>query len=264
MAFLRVLGWIFIPYVMIFLRWNHLRAVGKTFGVIWAVFCALGVIGNLTRDKDTVKEASAPIVAEQKNDEKAQKDATEEKKEEVKKEEPKKEEPKKEEVKKWPDVQLSEETIKTALNDLKGLGYIKLDDKTLKAIEVRGDSETSKMINIRLDPGTVWDETDFAEKMANSIVYYGEILFKHPNIKEVTLWGYTSFTDQYGKSNEALAVKIGWDKETADKVDFNKFKDMALADYKRSFNIATQYYFHPAIYKNLKDSTGLKANKVKP
>lgn len=62
MGFLRFLGWVFIPYVMIFVRWGKLGGVGKTFGLIWAVICGLAVIGNMNKD-ETVKEASAPVAA---------------------------------------------------------------------------------------------------------------------------------------------------------------------------------------------------------
>lgn len=79
---LKFLGWIFVPYVMIFVSWKALKGAGKTFGIIWAVLGAIIVIGNLNKDDTTsTKTASAsPLV-------------TADQKQEVKVE-PKKEEPK--------------------------------------------------------------------------------------------------------------------------------------------------------------------------
>ncbi|NOU75598.1 DUF4352 domain-containing protein [Paenibacillus sp. LMG 31458] len=65
---------------MIFVSWKGLKGAGKTFGIIWAVIGALIVIGNLNKDDSiSTKTASAPVVADQKNEVKA----------ETKKEEPK-------------------------------------------------------------------------------------------------------------------------------------------------------------------------------
>lgn len=48
MGFLRFLGWLFIPFVMIFVRWKKLAGVGKGFAIAWTVlFVLIGVIANL-------------------------------------------------------------------------------------------------------------------------------------------------------------------------------------------------------------------------
>ncbi|MFH5181914.1 hypothetical protein ACHHV8_04355 [Paenibacillus sp. TAB 01] len=64
MSFLRFLGWLFVPYVMIFVRWKKLKGLGKTLGGIWAVIALLMVIGNMAGSKDQQpSQSSAPVTA---------------------------------------------------------------------------------------------------------------------------------------------------------------------------------------------------------
>ncbi|WP_212758503.1 hypothetical protein [Paenibacillus sinopodophylli] len=47
MGFLKVLGWIFVPYIMIFVSWKKLQGSGKAFGIIWATIAAIAVLSNM-------------------------------------------------------------------------------------------------------------------------------------------------------------------------------------------------------------------------
>jgi hypothetical protein len=61
---LRVLGWVLVPYIMIFLSWKGLRGAGKTFGMIWAIFAFISTFNALNRDHDDTKPLStAPVTA---------------------------------------------------------------------------------------------------------------------------------------------------------------------------------------------------------
>jgi hypothetical protein len=60
---LRVLGWIFVPYVMIFVSWKGLRGAGKTFGIVWALFAAISTINAINSDDTATKQMSAAPVA---------------------------------------------------------------------------------------------------------------------------------------------------------------------------------------------------------
>lgn len=52
-GFLKVLGWICIPYVMIFISWKRLKGTGKAFGALWASIAALMVVTNIaSRESD--------------------------------------------------------------------------------------------------------------------------------------------------------------------------------------------------------------------
>ena len=157
----------------------------------------------------------------------------------------------------WPDVELNEESVKEALKSVNDAAVVQIDDDTLKKIEIVDNTGTQdqqdKIVNVYVDPGIVWDETDYARKMANSIVAYSELLFQHPDVSMLRLWGSTTFVDQYGNEKEETAVRIEWDRETAEKVNYSNFKNIVISDYGRAYEIASNYYIHPGLYKNLKE-----------
>ncbi|NHN33551.1 DUF4352 domain-containing protein [Paenibacillus sp. S3N08] len=64
MGFLRVLGWLFVPYIMVFVRWKNLGSAARVFGIIWAVVAGLSVIGNITKD-EAPTEATTSAAVEQ-------------------------------------------------------------------------------------------------------------------------------------------------------------------------------------------------------
>lgn len=62
MKFLKVIGWIFVPYIMIIVRWKKIGGAAKTFGTIWAVLALLMVIGSFLPDEPLTAEE---LVAEE-------------------------------------------------------------------------------------------------------------------------------------------------------------------------------------------------------
>ncbi|CAH1230598.1 hypothetical protein PAECIP111891_06693 [Paenibacillus allorhizoplanae] len=63
MKALKVLGWIIVPYVMIFAFWKKIGVAGKIFGTTWATLVALMVIGNMVGEKAADKQVTAPVVS---------------------------------------------------------------------------------------------------------------------------------------------------------------------------------------------------------
>jgi hypothetical protein len=59
---LRVLGWIFVPFVMIFVSWNGLRNVSKFYGTIWASIAAIYAITAIA-GHNTDKQLISPVTA---------------------------------------------------------------------------------------------------------------------------------------------------------------------------------------------------------
>lgn len=57
--FLRILGWIFVPYIMIFFRWKKIGGIAKIFGIIWVVLALLMVIGSFLPDEPLTTEELA-------------------------------------------------------------------------------------------------------------------------------------------------------------------------------------------------------------
>ncbi|WP_309479061.1 DUF3862 domain-containing protein [Brevibacillus agri] len=51
MKFLKALGWVFVPYIMIGFQWNKIGTTGKAIGSAWAALCLFGLINNLTTEK---------------------------------------------------------------------------------------------------------------------------------------------------------------------------------------------------------------------
>lgn len=76
-------------------------------------------------------------------------------------------------------------------------------------------------------------------------------MFANPQVIKVAAFAQQDFTDQYGNSELATAVKFMMDRETADKVDWDGLKDKVLLDYKALYPL-TDYSIHPAIQKDLK------------
>ncbi|WP_411347193.1 excalibur calcium-binding domain-containing protein [Paenibacillus sp. WLX2291] len=42
----KFVGWLFVPYIMIFFQWNKLSRIQRGLGVTWAVICLMSVAGN--------------------------------------------------------------------------------------------------------------------------------------------------------------------------------------------------------------------------
>lgn len=59
MKFLKVLGWIFIPYIVVFILWGKTGKVAKAFGVIWALFILLITIGSFIPSEPLTPEQLA-------------------------------------------------------------------------------------------------------------------------------------------------------------------------------------------------------------
>ncbi|RED51639.1 hypothetical protein [Cohnella lupini] len=60
MSLLKVLGWIFVPYIMIFVKWKQIGKVAKGFGTAWALFALLIVISNAFGNSEEPNKEIAP------------------------------------------------------------------------------------------------------------------------------------------------------------------------------------------------------------
>lgn len=68
MGFIRFIGWLVVPYIMLFIRWNKMGKIGKIFSIPWAVLALIIGISIAISDgstSDTVT-ANAPVNKEQK------------------------------------------------------------------------------------------------------------------------------------------------------------------------------------------------------
>ncbi|MEC0229305.1 zinc ribbon domain-containing protein [Paenibacillus alba] len=60
---LRVIGWIIVPFIMIFVSWKDLRSVQRFYGTIWAVISLFYILGHFTENQRTDNQLTAPVVA---------------------------------------------------------------------------------------------------------------------------------------------------------------------------------------------------------
>ena len=67
MKVLKVLGWLFVPYIMIFLSWKNLNTGLKAVGVVWAALALIIGLGSLSSDEPT-NQTTKETVTEQKED----------------------------------------------------------------------------------------------------------------------------------------------------------------------------------------------------
>jgi hypothetical protein len=154
--------------------------------------------------------------------------------------------------------EVTEESVKSALASLKEASYRVMSEKEITKVEVSDDlagiSEDiseGKIITVYFKPETVWDEKDTLKMTAGTAVAVMRRLFAHPKIASVTVWVDGDFTDQYGKTETAKAALVQITKQTADKIEWDEFKNMVLVDYNKLFNIADAKYIHPAILKKI-------------
>ncbi|UED72101.1 DUF3862 domain-containing protein [Brevibacillus sp. HD3.3A] len=61
MKFLRVLGWIFIPYVILGFQWNKLGSVGKGLGSAWAAVSFFGLMFNVSNTTPSPVKQTAVV-----------------------------------------------------------------------------------------------------------------------------------------------------------------------------------------------------------
>jgi len=65
MKFLKFLGWLFIPYIMIFFQWRKIKLAARIFGTAWAIIALLSVFGANSQPKSATSEQTvAPAAIE--------------------------------------------------------------------------------------------------------------------------------------------------------------------------------------------------------
>lgn len=130
------------------------------------------------------------------------------------------------------------------------LSYPAMSKNDLKEIKINDDIPNDVYVLLSYKP-EAWDEKEVVRLTADTLVVASERLFNNSKITRVWVTTLENFTDQYGKSNEAVAVRFGLNKETAQKINWKEFKDMVFVDYNALLNIADEQYIHPAIAKGL-------------
>jgi hypothetical protein len=150
--------------------------------------------------------------------------------------------------------EISESSVRAALEDLSGLDVVSADEIT--KIEISShlgtDNPDDYIVHVYFQPDSIWDEEDAIEQAVHTSIAAMEILFENESIAEVVIWEQLEFTDKYGETEIDTAVRITMTKEVADNiVDWKKVDDRAWGDYNTFFDLAELQFIHPAISKNL-------------
>ena len=152
------------------------------------------------------------------------------------------------------DSELTEDSVKAEINKLDGIRSMSGSEITsVELIDNGGTEEIAddKIVAITYKPKSVWDEKDTVKKTADTTVAASEKLFKHPKVGMVRVITQGEFTDQYGQSETGNAVRIGLQRTTAEKLNWETFKDMVFVDYAKLLSIADEEWMHAAIRKSL-------------
>jgi hypothetical protein len=150
--------------------------------------------------------------------------------------------------------ELTEDSVRAEINKLDGIRSMSGNEITSVELIDNGGTEDiidDKIVAITYKPKSVWDEADTVKKTADTTVAASEKLFKHPKVGMVRVITTGDFTDQYGQSETGNAVRMGLQRSTAEKLNWDTFKDMVFLDYNKLLDIADEQWMHAAIRKAL-------------
>lgn len=154
---------------------------------------------------------------------------------------------------------ITKSTVKTVLSKADGTNILDVNSKDFKKIDI-GDDGKGKVITVVFKPQAL-DETDVAQKAANTLIADCAILSKSKSVDCVYVELDEDFEDNYGKSTEEQAVWIKYTRDTMNKIDYTNLQSEVYGDYTKAYDIADNYKISTAIYDKLKNSNDIPANK---
>ncbi|HID29119.1 MAG TPA: hypothetical protein EYP19_03845 [Desulfobacterales bacterium] len=159
----------------------------------------------------------------------------------------------------WETAEVTAENVKGALSRKAEVSPIFRDNdfpKDITKIEVidHAVKPGQKNVHIYFKPETFWDETDFVKKVGGTSILASSILYRNPKIEDVVFFALTDMTDQYGKTETEVVVKLGLNREVANKVDWKGLADRHTTDPGNIYRIAATRYIHLGVLKNVKQN----------
>lgn len=142
------------------------------------------------------------------------------------------------------EMEVTKENVQAAIVGIVG------NDK-LKGVEITQEKGLT-IVDVKFNPGTVWDEKMLVRTTATTAVNVMEVLFTNHKVDKVWVWTQTTMIDAKGNEETRDAINVSLTKENAKDINWPKFKQMVAGDYNALFNIADSKYIHPGIQKNLK------------
>jgi len=247
MKFLKVLGWIFVPYVMIGFQWNKIGKTGKVIGSVWTAFALIGLIVNLTGNKTKPtppsQTANVQVASKELSNESSKQDSQSTTSPTPSTTAESSNAQGQEQVSKEPTV---EDKVKKAIVDaVKDKTNMKKDRLVdIKANTHHGvEKEGAKIVLATLNA-----DENFTSNMAKGSMLMDsskvfKALFDIPEVEEVVLLWQLPLTDAYGKTEDGGVLKVTLTREIAAKINWDNF------DWKNYTKVAADYWEHPALKK---------------
>lgn len=128
------------------------------------------------------------------------------------------------------------------------------DYKNILEVEVNDDPTSTndgKNVRIRYFCDNIWDTRHFLSMATRTDLAIMYNLFKNPKLNKLTLESATEFSDKYGNSKTENGLTVTFNRATAEKINYENFKDMVSADNMALLRASDSYNIHPAILKEL-------------
>lgn len=68
MKLLKVFGWVFVPYVMIFAQWKKIKLAPRVIGTIWSVIAVMFIVASLSNSNEDKATTAAGLAVKQGGD----------------------------------------------------------------------------------------------------------------------------------------------------------------------------------------------------
>lgn len=239
MKFLKVTGWIFVPYIMVFIRWKKIGAKGRVMGISWAVIVLLiGITNSSEPTKSTmsnpeVKEESKTAANTATDDEKKKKEDEEKAQASALEKEKAEAELKAEEAKAKVEANKPENFANRVAH--KAFGEKNAYDQTDSVVDLNFNSDNGFLLI------KVFAQTDLKRSMWLGVNNALKALKDRTDIKTVAFQLMLPLQDKFGKITVSNVMKLEFSPETRNQIVWETF------DWRKIPDIAENYWEHPAI-----------------
>ena len=157
----------------------------------------------------------------------------------------------------WPTSEITPETVAAALKEDSGLNPI-WECRNFKdnIVEVKViDSAINpghKNLSVFFKIGQVWDETDLVRCVGGTVLSACSILYQNPKVDTVGMFALGEMTDQYGNSSLETVVKIIFNRDIANKINWEGFVEQFYIDPGNIYRIAESYHIRNGVLRYVK------------
>lgn len=157
----------------------------------------------------------------------------------------------------WKTAEVTPENVKVVLNQKTEVDPSCRDrgfPKSVTKIEVIDHAlkPGQKNVHVYFKP-TFGNDTYFVKQVGGTTIRAASILYENPKIEDVCFFALAEMIDQYANTKEEVALKLCFNREIAEKVDWRGLADRHLIDPGSIYRILEgKWYIHPGILKDVK------------